>query len=177
MNLYSYKNMYANVFANEFCFYMILASCFKKTQCNSLRTQDQLRLYYTDLVRDNSGYDNVTGQWKSSCSYVRQERMEDMYIPMIEGKLAKQLSSNGWDIASDQAEVFIEPAMKIVRERKKRARFAVCGHIFRFVGLRNELHFQIVEVNRRCKVLIRVKRPGENDVIYQWRSHSSGKKR
>ena len=113
MNLFSYKSAYADVFANEFCFYMILASCFRRTQCASSAAERQLSLYYADLVRDSSGYDRKTGEWKVSCSFVRQERMEDLYIPLIENDLSHRLSALGWDLSGDQAEVFIDPAMKI----------------------------------------------------------------
>lgn len=171
MNLYSYKNAFANIFSNEFCFYMILASCFRRTQCMSAVTLNQLSLYYADLVRDNSGYDRQTGQWRTSYSYVRQERLEDLYIPLIEGKLVRDLAAIGWDLSSDQAEVFIEPAMKIVEIRKdsrntKGSRKAIYGHIFHFKALYNELFFQVVEEDRHCRVLIRIRRIGCEDILY-----------
>ncbi len=181
MNLYSYKNTFANVYANEYCFYMILASCFKRTQCISCNAENQLKLYYADLVRDNSGYDRHTGQWKSSYSYARQLRMEDMYIPVIENGLVKALADGGWDISDDQAEVYIQPSMKVVLKQdahgaagrtskknssKGKVSYAVYGHIFRFTGLYNELLFQIVEENRTCRVTVTVRKPGQKGIVY-----------
>ena len=189
MNLFSYKSAYADVFANEFCFYMILASCFRRTQCASSAAERQLSLYYADLVRDSSGYHRKTGEWKVSCSFVRQERMEDLYIPLIENDLSHRLSALGWDLSGDQAEVFIDPAMKIeeITEPQRagggkvsgqnsgnkseqnigkksgqnsRKKYAVSGHRFRFVGLYHELTFQITQKQRLNEIRIRVR--GQN---------------
>ena len=168
MNLFYYKNVFFNIFANEFCFYMILASLFKRTQCMSGKIEDQLKLYYADLVRDNTEYGRGPGKERGSFSYVKQERMEDLYIPLIEKQLFRELCSMGWDPGKDQAEVYIEPAARAecIRQsrNKKRKSHILYGHIFRFVGLYYELSFQLKEVDGRCEVYVVVHKPDSDPI-------------
>ena len=168
MNIYSYKNVFSNIFANEFCFYMILASLFRRTQCMSGHIENQLKLYYADLVRDTSGHGRRPGKGSESFSYVRQERMEDLYIPLIEKRLFRELCSLGWDPGKDQAEVYIEPADRVEcltqKHNKNRKNYILYGHIFRFVGLHHELSFQLKEKDGRCEVFLLVHRP-DNEPI------------